>query len=143
MKLGCAIAGHRAGDDSVYNSGYFFGACRRCREPLIRGARDGWRPVPPGHRVVWKSGRHSHSLAADYDGLLPIVAGEVHLPATPGPFVSWCRALALRMRPPRRATAAAAAAEADDGDYRYPGLLVAAVLFGAGLRLLLGFGADR
>lgn len=142
--LGCALAGHRAGDDAVYNSGYYFCACRRCGAPLIRGARDDWHPVPPGHRVVWKSGRHCHSLAADYDGLLPIVSPELHLPATPSPFVSWCREMVARTyRSRRRATVAAAAAEADEGDYRYPGLLVAAVLVGAGLRLLLGFAAER
>lgn len=144
MKLGCALAGHRAGENPVYNSGYYFCACSRCGEPLIRGARESWRTVPAGHRVVWKSGRHCHSLAADFDGLLPIVSPELQLPATPSPFVSWCRALVEEVRPARRrAAAAAAAAEAQDDDYRYPGLLLAAVLVGAGLRLLLGFGADR
>ena len=143
MRLGCALAGHRAGDDAVYNSGYYFCACRRCGDPLIRGARDEWRAVPAGHRVVWKSGRHSHSLAADYDGVLPIVSPGLHLPARPSPFVSWCRDMVAKVRPARRRAAVAAAAEVEEGDYRYPGLIVAAVLVGAGLRLLLGFGADR
>ena len=142
MNLRCTLAGHRAGENPVYNSGYYFGACRRCGDPLIRGARGSWRPVPTGHRVVWKSGRHFHSLGADYDGLLPIVSPELQLPAAPSPFVSWCRAMVAKAHPARR-QAAVATVEVEEGDYRYPGLLVAAVLVGAGLKLLLGFGAGR
>ena len=29
--------------------------------------------APPGHRVVWKSGRHQHSVAPDLSGALPVL----------------------------------------------------------------------
>ena len=141
--LQCAMAGHAPDSNAVYNSGYYFGACRRCGLTLIRCASGSWRNVPTGHRVVWKSGRHSHSLEADYSGVLPIVQETASLPALRSPYVSWSRAL-IRFKSSREGQASVAAViEEEEGDYRYPGLLLAAVLFGAGLKMLLGFASTR
>jgi hypothetical protein len=144
MMLICVLAGHEAAGQSVYNSGFHFGRCRRCRRPLVRAGPD-WRPVPKGHRIVWKSGRHSHSLEPDYADVLPVLHREANLPAVRAPFASWCRELA-RLRRERRAEpdplAAAAAAEAR-ADAQYPTLLVLAALVGAGCQLLFGLGARR
>lgn len=143
MNLQCAVAGHRPDRNPVYNSGYFFVACRRCGHTLIRCASGDWRNVPAGHRVVWKSGRHSHSLEADYSGVLPIMQEAASLPALRSPYVSWSRAL-IRRKPSGDGRAAVATAiEEDSDDYRHPGLLLAAVLLGAGLKMLLGFASTR
>ncbi len=139
MNLQCAIGGHAAGPDPVYNSGYYFSPCRRCGRYLLRSARGGWGVVPPGHRIVWKAGRHSHSLEADYSGVLPILRQDSRLPVRQSARRS-NRAL-IRLRPAGRAGAGAfAAAEApeESGDYAYPRLLLAAVIVGAGLKMVLG-----
>ena len=134
MKLICAIADHRAGDDQRYNSGYFFGRCGRCGRDLIRTGRQGWRGVPRGHAVVWKDGRHSHSLAADFEGLLPDLHPEENLPAPRPRFSSWSRAMVGRAVR-RRAAAIEPAAERNE---EYPRLMVLAVIFGTGIQLLRG-----
>lgn len=140
----CALVGHEAGPHPVYNSGFHFGRCRRCSRALVRAGPD-WRPVPKGHRIVWKSGRHSHSLEPDYAGVLPVLHRQANLPAVRAPFASWCREL-VRARRHRRAerdpTRAAVAAEAR-ADAQYPALLVLAALVGAGVQLLFGFGPRR
>ena len=139
MNLQCAIGGHAAGPDPVYNSGYYFSPCRRCGRYLLRSARGGWGVGPPGHRIVWKAGRHSHSLEADYSGVLPIVRQDRSLPVR-HPVRRSNRAL-VRLRPAGATGAAAfAAREApeESGDYAYPRLLLAAVIVGAGLKMVLG-----
>ena len=145
MKLKCRIAGHGAAEEVVYNNGFFFGRCGDCRGDLIRpGGGDG-QDGPGGHGGGWKSGsRHSHSLAADFTGLLPVAVDAANLPATQDRFFSWSRALvAMAPRRWRRARAAAATAPAvpDEAEERpYPTLLVAALLVGASLRLLVRLG---
>lgn len=141
MKIMCRLGGHRAAPDQVYNSGYYFAGCERCGRQLIRTARGEWSDVPAGYRVVWKPGRHSHSLEPDYAGVRPVVVPQLSLPALRNPLLSWCRAL-IRLRPARGVVPAATrAAEVELDDCRYPRLLVAAVLVGAGLRMLLSLGA--
>ena len=142
MKLVCSIGGHRAAGPAVYNSGFYFSACGRCGRHLIRTARSDWDCLPPGHQVVWKSGRHSHSLEADYSGVLPIVGeGAPSLPVPSSPFVSWSRTM-VRLGG-TDAVAARPADEEESGDYRYPRLLLAAVIVGAGLKMLLSFASPR
>lgn len=141
----CVLGGHEAARDSVYNSGFHFGRCRRCQSPLLRNGPE-WRPVPKGYRIVWRSGRHRHSIEPDYADVLPILHREANLPAVRPPFASWCRQLA-RGRRQRRAdrdplVAAAVAAEAR-ADSQYPTLLVLAALVGAGFQLLFGLGPRR
>ncbi|HYJ53755.1 MAG TPA: hypothetical protein VEW04_11345 [Allosphingosinicella sp.] len=140
MNVGCTIAGHHAGRGHVYNSGYYFSACRRCGRHLVRSAHGDWSLVPHGHRVVWKVGPGSHSLEADYSGVLPIA---LEAPAPFRPRRATGRAL-IRTEP-RRAAATGSIGAIDDesGDYRHPRLLLAAVIVGAGLKLLLGFTFGR
>ena len=146
MKLSCAIGGHGARGGEVYNSGYYFSECRRCGTTLIRAAKGDWSPVPMGHRVVWGPGPRSHSLEADYAGVLPIAQlDEASLPALRSPFVSWSRSL-TRLRGPAAATAngaTPAGAREESGDYDYPRLLLLGLVLGAGLRMLLSLTGGR
>ena len=144
MSMRCAIGGHRPAPNQVYNSGYYFGACARCGESLVRSARSDWRTPPPGHRIVWKPGRHMHSIEADYSAFLPVALPAARLPALPGRFASWRRDLVRLERIGTRAPAAARAAEeSESADYRCPWLLLMAVMVGAGLKMLLTFGGAR
>ena len=147
MKLKCRIAGHAGAEGLVYNSGFFFGRCSHCRADLIRTGKGAWQDVPEGHVVAWKAGsRRSHSLPADFTGLLPIAIGETRprsqLPATQDGFFSWSRALVdvtpRRWRLRRSAARASAPAIPDEVEERpLPALLVAALVFGASMRLLI------
>src|SRR4051794_12294523 len=138
MTLGCTIAGHDADRREGYNAGDYFSACRRCGSRLVRAPRSGWCLAPRGHRIVWKVGRNSHSLEANYAGVLPIVLEGAGMPARRQMLGS--RALiSVQQRP---AAAALGAVEEGD-DYKYPRLLLAAVIVGAGLKLLLGFASGR
>jgi hypothetical protein len=142
MSLLCALGGHEAGPDEVYNGGYYFARCRRCRSDMIRcGAA--WRMVPEGHRVVWRSGRHQHSLEPDLSGALPVLHRDSNLPAVRPPFASWSRDMVrLRRRAPA-GTAAAAAVAVEREEPQYPPLLVLAALVGAGLQLIFSLGSGR
>lgn len=82
MNLLCLAAGHRGLDRETYNSGYFFARCARCNGDLIRDGR-AWKVVPRGHRVVWRAGRHSHSVEPDYAHSLPVVAASEEPAARP------------------------------------------------------------
>lgn len=137
MSILCRLGGHEAAPGETYNSGYWFGHCRKCGRDMLRsGAR--WEPVPDGHRVVWKTGRHSHSLDPDYAGVLPTLHREANLPAVRPPFLSWSRQL---MRLAGRGVGETPSARADEApEQPYPGLLILAALVGAGLQLVFGFG---
>jgi hypothetical protein len=141
MSLRCAIVRrHRPAPRQIYNSGYYFSACARCGEDLVRAARGDWQRAPHGHRIVWKTGRHSHSIEADYAAVLPVAVRGATLPARPSPFASWRRDL---IRLPGRSPAPAVAAEEEVGDFRCPRLLLMAVMLGAGLKMLLSLGVAR
>ncbi|MFN3388172.1 MAG: hypothetical protein ACK40O_04525 [Allosphingosinicella sp.] len=140
MSILCRLGGHEAAAGETSNSGYWFGRCRKCGRDMLRsGAR--WEPVPDGHRVVWKSGRHSHSLQPDYAGVLPTLHRDANLPAVRPPFASWSRQL---MRLAGRGIGRPAEPEPRDepAERPYPGLLIVAALVGASLQLVFGFG-DR
>jgi hypothetical protein len=140
MSLLCALGGHEAGPGEVYNGGYYFARCRRCRRDMIRcGAA--WRMVPDGHRVVWRSGRCQHSLEPDLSGALPVLHREANLPAVRAPFASWSRDMVRLRRSAPAAAAAAAVAEREEP--QYPRLLVLAALVGAGLQLIFSLGSGR
>lgn len=141
MSLGCAIGGHKAEGRQTYNSGYYFGLCRRCGDYLIRSAHGEWQSVPPGHKVVWKAGRHSHSLEPDFEGALPVVCGEARLSPPRRPRRHSRALVPLRQRPAAGATAGAASEECDD--IRFPRLLFLGVLAGAGVKMLLGLAGGR
>ena len=80
MSILCRLGWHEADRNEVYNSGYYFGSCARCRRDMIRfgGA---WQLVPAGHRVVWRTGRNYHSIEPDYGRYLPVLVAEARLPA--------------------------------------------------------------
>jgi len=141
MSILCTIGGHEAGPDEVYNSGYWFSRCRRCRRDMIRSGGS-WDVIPRGHRVVWRSGRGSHSLATDFAHVLPVLHPAANLPMVRPRFASWSRQLAPSSSPlPRPAEATADAAEAAvSQEPPYPLLMVAALVAGA---LQLAFGLSR
>ena len=143
MNIFCAIGGHQPLEAEVYNGGFHFSACRRCGRDLIRSPRADWQDVPAGHRVAWKSGRHSHSIEPDYEGALPVLSQEVRLPAVRTSFLSWSRELIERAGPAISSVRLDPEAAAEAGDHRPPRLILIAVLIGAGLQLLLGVGRGR
>ena len=138
MSLLCAMGGHEAGAGEVYNGGYYFARCRRCERDMIRSGA-AWQMVPDGHRVVWRSGRHRHSIDPSFAGVLPVLHREANLPAVRPPFASWSRDM-VRLR---RSAPAAAAAVVEREEPQYPGLLVLAALIGAGLQLIFSLGSGR
>ena len=139
MSLLCALGGHEAGSGEVYNGGYYFARCRRCERDMIRSGA-AWQMVPSGHRVVWRSGRHRHSVEPSFAGVLPVLHREANLPAVRPPFGSWSREM-VQLRRPSSRVAQAALPEREEPNY--PGLLVIAALVGAGLQLLFGLGSGR
>lgn len=142
MTLLCAMGGHEAGPDEVYNGGYYFARCRRCRRDMIRSG-PAWQMVPSGHRVVWRSGRGQHSLEPDLSGALPVLHREANLPTVRPRFASWSRDMVRLRRSAPAAAAAAAVPAAEREEPHYPALLVLAALVGAGLQLIFSFGSGR
>jgi hypothetical protein len=144
MSILCAFGGHEAGPEEVYNSGYWFSRCRRCRRDMIRSGGS-WDVIPRGHRVVWRSGRGSHSLATDFAHVLPVLHPAANLPMVRPRFASWSRQLAPSLLPAKRRSAGAAA-EATDAtgaqEPPYPLLMVAALVAGA-LQLVFGLSRRR
>ncbi len=143
MSLLCALGGHEAGAGEVYNGGYYFSRCRRCERDMIRSG-GAWQMVPGGHRVVWRSGRHRHSLEPDLARVLPVLHRDSNLPAVRPRFASWSRDM-VRLRRPGRSGGqpAAAQATAEREEPQYPALLVLAALVGAGLQLIFSLGSGR
>ena len=144
MSIRCTLAGHRPAQRQFYNSGYWFSACARCGDDLVRTPRGDWHAAPRGHRIVWKSGRNAHSIEADYAQVLPVMVETPSLPARPSPYASWRRDLMpWRGSPARASGAAAAAIETGENDFLVTRALVLAVMVGAGLKMLLTFGGAR
>ena len=54
MGILCRLGGHQPGPQVRSNGGVAYGRCRGCGLDLIL-AGSGWRPVPRGYRVVWRS----------------------------------------------------------------------------------------
>jgi len=142
MSLLCALGGHEAGTGEIYNGGYYFARCRRCERDMIRSG-GAWQMVPSGHRVVWRSGRHQHSVEPSFAGVLPVLHREANLPAVRPPFASWSRDIVRLRRPPAATAAASAAAVLEKEEPHYPRLLVIAALVGAGLQLIFSLGSGR
>jgi hypothetical protein len=147
MSILCAFGGHEADQAEVYNSGYYFSACRRCRTGMIRSG-PAWRAVPRGHKVVWKGGSHSHSIEPDYGPVLPTLHRDANLPALKPSFASWSRQLVQVAVPGLARTnggggARAAVSEEEPEEKTYPYLLALAAIVGAGLHLVMNFRAVR
>lgn len=147
MSIMCFIEGHSPSEEQVWNRGYSFSRCRRCRCDLIR-SDSGWDTVPRGHRVVWKSGVHEHSRPAGYVRNLPILYRDVR-GGLPAPwFGGWYRhVLALAGAGAAEGGSAPALALALDDPEReprqYPYLLALAAVAGAGLQIILAGRARR
>jgi len=147
MSILCALGGHEAGREEVYNSGYHFSRCRRCRRDMIRNGA-AWREVPKGHKVVWKGGCHSHSIEPDYGASVPTLHRDSNLPALRPAFSSWSRQLVQIAVPGLARTnggggVRAAISEEEPQEQGYPYLLAFAALIGAGLQLVMGLRAVR
>lgn len=142
MSLLCALGGHEAGDEEVYNGGYYFARCRRCERDMIRSGAS-WQMVPSGHRVVWRRGRHRHSVEPSYAGVLPVLHRAANLPAVRPPFASWSRDIVRLRQCPAATAAASAAAVLEKEEPQYPRLLIVAALVGAGLQLIFSIGSAR
>ena len=140
MSLLCALGGHEAAEAETYNSGYHFSRCRRCSRDMIRSGAV-WRDVPPGHKVVWKGGCHSHSMEPDYGPVLPALHREANLPAVKAPFASWGRQLVQVAMPALARTngggARAAVSCVEPEERAYPYLLAFVALVGAGVQLVM------
>lgn len=54
MGILCRLGQHQASPQVRSNGGASFGRCAGCGCGLILGA-SGWRPVPRGYRLVWRS----------------------------------------------------------------------------------------
>ena len=142
MSLLCALGGHEAGSGEIYNGGYYFARCRRCERDMIRSGA-AWQMVPGGHRVVWRSGRHQHSVEPTFAGVLPVLHREANLPAVRPPFASWSRDVVPTRQSPSATGAASTAAVIEKEEPHYPRLLVIAALVGAGLQLIFSLGSGR
>ena len=138
MSILCAIGGHEAAAGEVYNCGYWFSRCRRCRADMIRTGGS-WEAVPQGHRVVWRSGRGDHSIPTNFAHVLPVLHPSANLPMVRPRFASWSRQMVGR----KRKASATPIAPAEVEEPQYPRLLVLAAIVGAGLQLVLSFGARR
>jgi hypothetical protein len=142
MSLLCFVQGHAPAQEQVWNRGYSFSKCRRCRCDLIRSDAD-WEIVPRGHRVVWKQGACEHSRPAGYVRNLPVLYRDVR-GGVPAPWLGgWYKqVLALagggaseRLSAPT--SAAAIALDDPERDSRqYPYALALAAVAAAGLQLL-------
>ena len=135
MNLVCRLAGHSPSPLSRYNGGFHFGACERCGVQMMRSSGLPWQPPPRGHRIVWKSGRHEHSMAPDFADYLPVLAGT-RLPARRNPFLSWCRDMVPARRAHARANAGAMSCVERDDEYRHPRLVLVVTLFAAAFSLV-------
>ena len=53
MTIYCALAGHRASSDTIFNGGHNFARCTRCKADLVERAGT-WSTPPKGFRIVWR-----------------------------------------------------------------------------------------
>ena len=140
MSILCALGGHEADRGETYNSGFYFSACRRCGQDMMRSGAT-WQVVPRGHRIVWKGGRHNHSLDADYAVHAPVVHRDSNLPAVKPSYVSWNRQLVRIAGPGIGGAGGSAQQTGEREEPAYPYLLALAAIVGAGLQLVLSFGS--
>ena len=94
MGILCTLGLHRAAPAVRANGGASFGRCRDCGCDLIL-AQSGWRPIPRGYRIVWRS--EPPPSAAD-PAQLPLA-----LPEPSGPPIRGQRIARPATPPPRQA----------------------------------------
>lgn len=136
MKMLCALGGHEAGEQETYNSGYYFSQCRRCNADMVRSGGS-WQAVPGGHKVVWKAGRHAHSMAPERSEALARVqdkgsSGAIDVAAA----VKGHPQASVPLPQARRTNGAASAPSAQKNQFPY--LLATAALVGVVLQFTLG-----
>ncbi len=151
MSILCFIQGHSPSEEQIWNRGYSFSKCRRCRCDMIRSDAD-WEVVPRGHRVVWKGGLHEHSRPAGYTRNLPILYRDAVRSGVPAHWHGggWYKQLlalagggAAERLPGPAPSGAVALENPDQGDKPFPYLIALAAVAGAGLQLLLAQGSRR
>ena len=130
MSMLCFFQGHSPSDDQVWNRGYSFSRCRRCRCDLIRSDAE-WQTVPRGHRVVWKEGRHEHSRPAAYVRNLPVLYRGLRGGVPAAWRGGWQRRILALADGGSRNSAALEEARP------YPNMLAFFAIAGAGLQVLL------
>ena len=54
LRLPCALFGHKARREPVWNDGFYFATCCRCGEDIVRIAGERWHR-PRRARVVWST----------------------------------------------------------------------------------------
>ena len=141
MSLLCFVQGHSPSEEQIWNRGYSFSRCRRCRCDMVRSEAD-WQVVPRGHKVVWKAGLHEHSRPAGYSRNLPMLYRDSERGGVPehwhGGWYRQVLALAGGGHAQRLAGPAAAIALDDpERDARpFPYVIALAAIAGAGLQLL-------
>lgn len=142
MQILCAFLGHRPGPDELWNRGYYFSCCPRCGRDVIR-SDDAWEPVPRGHRVVWKAGRHhEHSIPADYSRTLPILYRD----SSPRPQQAlgpWRPRLMFLGGSGGGSRRSGVAADSEVEDQPYPWLIAAALIAAATLQALMSWSQGR
>jgi hypothetical protein len=106
---------------------------------MIRSDAD-WEVVPPGHRVVWKTGPNEHSRPAGYARNLPVLYRDVRggVPALwRGGWYRQVLALAGGCTAEAEAASAAALDDPEREPRQYPVLIALAAMAGAGIQLIL------
>lgn len=144
MSFLCLIKGHAPGGQPVWNRGYSFSSCRRCRCDMIRSDSE-WIEVPRGHKVVWKDGHHEHSRPAGYARNLPMLYRSALRASVPAHWHGgWyrhvlaiaCASAERGQGPSQGATAIALPDPEQERTAALPYLVAFAAIAGAGLQLL-------
>jgi hypothetical protein len=144
MNIMCVLKDHEPEAQQVWNRGYHFSRCRRCGCDMIRSDL-AWELVPKGHRVVWKNGYHSHSVAAEYSCNLPVLCRSAQTGTRAALYGGWHRQLLLLAGGGGQEIGTQDMALEDPEEERehYSYLLAAAALAGAGLQLLMRYRTSR
>lgn len=91
MTIFCALTGHRASSDTIFNGGHNFARCTRCRTDLVQ-QRGQWTTPPKGFRIVWRKGEAAAAGAGAVDDVLELassLAAAPELPLASEPAVAW------------------------------------------------------
>jgi len=144
MSVLCFIQGHSPSEEQIWNRGFSFSKCRRCRCDMVRSAAD-WQVVPRGHKVVWKAGLHEHSRRAGSSRNLPILYRDAVRRGLPDSWRGgWYRqvlalaggGVAQRSAAPAAAATAIALDDPESDGKPFPYAIALAAIAGAGLQLL-------
>lgn len=86
----CRLGWHAPQKGALWNEGYYFSRCGRCRSDLVRTTYSGWE-VPRGFRIVWKPRPVDPDAGPPAPGTWDELrttapsAGELAAPAPPAP----------------------------------------------------------